>query len=194
MAMEWTERYRPKTIKEVVGNEEAVKSLDEWMKGFGSKNAKKASILYGYPGVGKTSSVYALARELKCDMIELNASDQRNYHVIKRIAGSASKTSSLEGKKRKIILLDEADNLHGTTDMGGVKAIREIIEGTRYPVVLIANDLYKIPSSIRNRCKEIKFEWIKKSFISDVLKEICKRENITFDDDAIEEISERNRD
>ncbi|VUT24239.1 MAG: Replication factor C large subunit [Candidatus Methanolliviera sp. GoM_oil] len=193
--MNWTEKYRPKTIKEIVGNTKAAEDFKRWIEDFEGGRVKKASILYGPPGVGKTSCVYALAgeEEHKYDVIELNASDQRTYKVIKRIAGSASKTSSLEGKK-KIILLDEADNLHGNADRGGAKAIGEIIMGTRHPVVLVANDLSKIPTGVKNRCKKIKFEQIKKSSISKVLVDICERENITFDEDAIEGISEKNRD
>ncbi|VUT23537.1 MAG: Replication factor C large subunit [Candidatus Methanolliviera sp. GoM_oil] len=195
MIIDWTEKYRPKTIKEIVGNERAVEHFKRWIKDFGGGRVKKASILYGPPGVGKTSSIYALAGEEghKYDIIELNASDQRTYKVIKRIAGSTSKTSSLEGKK-KIILLDEADNLHGNADRGGAKAIGEIIMGTRHPVVLVANNLSKIPTGVKNRCKKIKFEQIKKSSISKVLMDICERENITFDDDAIKRISDKNRD
>jgi replication factor C large subunit len=195
MIMDWTEKYRPKTAKEIVGNEKAADHFKSWIKDFGGGKVKKASILYGPPGVGKTSCVYALAREEEheYDVIELNASDQRTYKVIKRMAGSTSKTSSLEGKK-KIILLDEADNLHGNADRGGAKAIGEIIMGTRHPVVLVANDLSKIPTGLKNRCRKIKFEQIKKSSISKVLMDICERENITFDEGAIEGISEKNRD
>src|SRR5690606_21454598 len=85
--------------------------------------SSKPLLLYGKPGTGKTSSVYALAADFSWEVIELNASDQRTRDIIKKVAGAGSVSGSLIGASRKLILLDEADNLHGTADRGGARAI-----------------------------------------------------------------------
>jgi len=75
---------------------------------------------------------HALARDLSWEVIELNASDQRTASVIERVAGSAASMNTFFGGKR-LIILDEADNLHGTADRGGMRAIAGIIKSTFQP-------------------------------------------------------------
>ena len=138
--MEWAEKYRPEHLADIVGNTTAVRLMADWARSWTSRS--KPLILYGKPGIGKTSSVYALARDMSWDVIELNASDQRTAAVIERIAGTGSTTASLTGSSRKLIVMDEADNLQGTADRGGAKAIIECIKNARQPMILIANDIY----------------------------------------------------
>jgi len=80
MSEEWTEKYRPAKLSEVVGNDNAISELRAWAEAIGSAEvkAKKAAILHGPPGCGKTSAAYALASDMGWEVIELNASDQRN--------------------------------------------------------------------------------------------------------------------
>ena len=87
MSDDWTELYRPSNLDEVVGNPKAVASLrlwaDAWAEG---KPVKKAAVLIGTPGVGKTSAALALAKEYGWDTVEMNASDQRNADAVKSVA------------------------------------------------------------------------------------------------------------
>src|SRR3989338_2554395 len=101
----WTKRYAPKNSSEVVGQEKALISLKSFISGY-KKARKKAMILYGPPGCGKTSSVYAVASELNLKVIEINASDCRNKDAISTIIGAASKQMSLFARG-KLILVDE---------------------------------------------------------------------------------------
>jgi replication factor C large subunit len=72
------EKYRPKLLSEIVGNAKPVSELSLWAKGWQQGTpGKMAAILYGKPGIGKTTAAHALAHDLGWDLIELNASEQR---------------------------------------------------------------------------------------------------------------------
>jgi replication factor C large subunit len=188
--IEWAEKYRPKSLKEIVGNKKAVQDLkawtDEWLSGIPEK---RAVILYGNAGVGKTSSAHALALDMDWEVIELNASDQRTAGVIEKIAGSAAAMNTLFRGKR-LIILDEADNLHGSADRGGMRAIAGIIKTTIQPIILIANDVYGLTPTIRNLCLEIKFGSVQSRSMVPALRMICQKEGISCSSDAIQQIAE----
>ncbi len=148
---EWVEKYRPKKLIEVVGNVKAAEDLKEWAESIHNAKSRKAAILHGPPGCGKTSAAYALASEKGWEVIELNASDQRSEGVIKSIVGPAS-TSNTFSRTTRLIILDEADNLHGNEDRGGTKAITEIVKRSTQPIILIANELYKMGKPLQRNC------------------------------------------
>jgi replication factor C large subunit len=201
---QWTEKYRPKTLKEVVGNSTAVEELTDWAKSWEvGKPARNAVIFVGSPGVGKTTCAHALANDFGWGVIELNASDTRNYEAIKRIAGfgAAYETFTDSGEfvstkagGRKLIIFDEADNLFGTEDKGGMQAIVEIIKTTRQPIILIVNDYYELTrrsSAIKELCKTIRFRTIQKDTIKAVFSAICIEEKIEISNEALSELAER---
>ncbi|MFA5221874.1 MAG: replication factor C large subunit [Methanoregula sp.] len=186
--MDWAEKYRPVRLQDIVGNATAVRQMADWAKNWTSRS--KPLLLYGKPGIGKTSSAYALASDMAWDVIELNASDQRTAAVIERIAGAGSQTASLTGSSRKLIIMDEADNLQGTADRGGAKAIIECIKNSRQPIILIANDLYGLSPEIRLRCEPVQFRALPARSIAPRLKFICSAEKITCSEAAIHGIAE----
>lgn len=185
--MDWAEKYRPVSLGEIVGNDAAVKALKKWASSFDT--GKKAVILYGGPGIGKTSAALALAHDTGWDFIEMNASDQRTKDAINKIAGSASKTGTFEGaKERRLIILDEADNLHGNADRGGESAMINVIKNSDQPIILIANDLYALSKQLREAAEPIQFRAILSSSIVKVLKRICSEERIRCEPDALMKI------
>ncbi len=187
----WTEKYRPKKLSEVVGNRDAIISLRKWIIDWKEGKPKhKAVLLYGPPGVGKTSAAYALANEFGYDKIELNASDTRTYKILKRIVGTASTSRSLFDE-RKIIILDEVDGLHAREDVGGTKAIEEILTKTRQPIILIANDAFALPKSLRDKALMIEFKKLSTSDIVKALENICRKEGIKYDIRALQIIANR---
>lgn len=190
LAIEWAEKYRPQTLKEIVGNKKAVQDLrtwaERWLSGIPER---RAVILHGPAGVGKTSTAHALARDLGWEVIELNASDQRTAGVIEKVAGSAASMNTFFGGKR-LIILDEADNLHGTADRGGMRAIAGIIKNTLQPIVLIANDIYGLTPTIRNLCLEIKFGSVQSRSMVPALKKVCESEGVLCSLDAVQQIAE----
>jgi|Deesub1362B_J571_1020462.scaffolds.fasta_scaffold00071_66 replication factor C large subunit len=186
---DWCEKYRPKSLSEIVGNRNAIEELKKWAVEWNHRiPAKRAVIFYGPPGVGKTSSAYALANDMGWEIIELNASDFRNQKMIEKIVGPASKTMSFSGKRR-MILLDEADNFHGTFDRGGISAVMKLIKSTLQPMVLTCNDFYSVPKELRDLCLQIQFKHLHPSSIMKILQRICREEKIKCTKEALERIA-----
>ncbi len=186
--MDWAAHYRPQRLQDIVGNGSAIRQIAEWGKSWHS--GLKPLILYGKPGIGKTTAAHALARDMGWDVIELNASDQRTKGVIEKIAGVGSTTASLTGTGRRLIIFDEADNIHGNADRGGARAIADVIRSSRQPIILIANDLYGLDQSIRTLCDTVQFKAIMAKSIVPHLRYICKSEGVDCDIAALERIAE----
>ncbi len=200
----WTEKHRPKTLDEIVGNPTAVAELRKWAEAWQrGRPEKRAVVLQGDPGIGKTSAALALANEMGWSLVEMNASDSRNAEAIRKVAtrGAVLQTFSdtgefleIEKGGRKLIVLDEADNIFGREDKGGVAAIVEMIQKTQQPVVLIVNDYYALTrrsSSLKRLCKTIKFQGIHDDAMKNILRTIAGREGLDAAPDVLEVIAER---
>ena len=187
--MDWVEKYRPQRLQDVVGNSGAVRQMYEWARDWSRQ--KKPLVLYGKPGIGKTSSAHALANDMNWEVVELNASDQRTKSALERVAGAGSTTASLSGATRKLILLDEADNLHGQADRGGAKAIVEIIAAARQPIILIANDYYALSRDLKAATEPVQFRALQARSIVPRLRQICAAERMACDPVALDEIANR---
>ena len=129
---DWTERYRPRATRDLEGNDTQRKRIRNWLTQWGRGIPdKRGMLLSGPPGVGKTSLATAIANDMGWDVIELNASDQRNAAAIRRAStGSANHfTFSMDGSfgsennRRTLILLDEVDHLSGTFRQASEKRI-----------------------------------------------------------------------
>ncbi|MDI9619707.1 MAG: replication factor C large subunit [Candidatus Nezhaarchaeota archaeon] len=188
----WTEKHKPRTIgeiKEVVGEADYIIKFLSWLKGW--KPGDKAALLYGPPGVGKTLLVEVAARELRYELMELNASDTRSEAVVKRLAGLSSQSISLYGARGKLIFLDEIDGLTGTEDAGGVKAVVSVIAESRFPVAMTANDPWDPKlRPLRDLSLLIEFKRLGKASIVKHLKRICSREGIQADERALKIIAD----
>jgi len=188
----WTVKHKPRTLSEVVGNDEAIQKFTQWVKSWDKRIPKKrAAFLYGPPGVGKTVCVEALAREFQMELVEKNASDYRTAEAVQRFAGLASQYGTLFGGRR-LILLDELDGITGTADRGGVRAVTEIVKAAQCPVVLVANNAYDPRfGTLRKYCLLVEF---KKPTVREVvkhLKKVCLGEGIDADEEALKFIVER---
>jgi replication factor C large subunit len=187
---DWTETYRPTTLSEVRGNNKARDALKAWAESW--DDHQKAVIVHGSPGVGKTSAAHALANDLGWPVMELNASDSRGADVIERVAGEAAKSGTLlaGGAGRRLVVLDEADNFHGNADYGGSREVTRVVKDANQPMVLIANEFYDMSQSLRNACETIEFRDVSKRSIVPVLRDICRREGVEYEDAALERIAE----
>jgi len=189
-ATKWTEKYRPKRLKEVLGNGKAVSELEGWARSWErGLPEKRAVVLYGPAGVGKTSAALALAEEMGWDEIEMNASDSRTAAAIQKVAGAASRMMTFSGRKR-LVILDEADNLYGSADRGGSAAMLKLVRETDQPVVLIANDYYGLTKPLREATFGIQFRRITKGTVASALREICRAEEAGCTPEMIEEIAD----
>lgn len=194
MKMTFAEKYRPNELCDVVGQQQHVTYLSNWAKEWTDGVPKHRSlILYGKAGIGKTSIAHALAHEMGWLIVELNASDQRTAGVINRVAGSASRTGTLDDADgvhaRKLIVIDEADNTHGTHDRGGNKALISLVKNTLQPIIIIVNNFYKLDISLRNICKSLQFKNVNVIEIKKLLVNICIKEKIEIENKVVEYIA-----
>ncbi len=203
MSEDWTSKYRPSSLKEVVGNPTAVANLEKWADSWESGIPKKrAVVLIGDPGIGKTSAALALASDKGWGVVEMNASDQRTGSAIEDVAlrGAMFNTFSETGEYlrsseggRKLIILDEADNLFGRQDRGAIPSIVKLITETKQPVILIVNDFYELSrrsSTIKNRTLQINFRGPQKNTIIKTLVGIAKAEKLNISPEALKAIAE----
>ncbi len=202
--MDWTEKYRPVTLDDVIGNPGAVNSLRMWAESWDSGiPEKRAAVLIGTPGVGKTTSAEALARDMGWSLIEMNASDQRTGDAIEDIAirGSRFNTFSDDGDyldtgkgQRKLIVLDEADNFFGNVDRGAIPVITRLIKETLQPVILIVNDYYELSrkcSAAKTDTIQITFQKPKVVSMVKALNKIAANEGVEVEPGAMEMIAEK---
>jgi replication factor C subunit 2/4 len=189
----WVEKFRPRTLNEVI-SQEHIKPI---INGFLQKKNIPHLLFFGPSGVGKTSTILALSRELFTDqyfddrVIELNASDERGIKVIRdKIKKYAQ--SSINSKKGipnfKIIILDEADSMTSESQFALRKIMEDYSHITRF--CIICNYHNKIIEPIVSRCSLLRFKPVEKNNILSKLKEICLKENINCDEDNLEYIIE----
>jgi len=190
--LDWTEKYRPQTLSQVVGHNKAIDELRAWAQSWLHGTPEmRAAVLYGKAGIGKTTAAHALARDMGWEAIELNASDQRTADIIEKVAGSASQMGSLDGSKiRRLVIMDEADNIHGTADRGGERALVELIKKTNQPIILVANELYDMSAGLRGVCKPIQFAAVMSRSMIPALKKIVANEGISCSPGVIEKLAE----
>ncbi len=184
--MPWTEIYRPKKLSEIKGQEEAIEKMRKFLHNFGE--GKKAIILYGPTGTGKTTLAYVVAAEINSEIFELNASDLRDRNRLNEVLRPAIEQKSLTNE-RKIILVDEVDGI-SKDDFGGLSELIDLIETTSCPIILTANDIWgKNFSPLRKQCEVVQFKEIDYKTIKDVLSLILKKENKSLDVNILTGIS-----
>jgi replication factor C large subunit len=194
----WVEKYRPKKIEDVTGNDEAKALFLEWLKN--KRHTKKAVLLYGPPGVGKTALVLAASRELGFSVVEMNASDTRSEKAINEVAKPATSYTSLDsfsgaGKTGgNILFLDEVDGIAGNEDRGGVSAIIKIVEESLVPVIMAANDpdIEKL-RPLKKVCLLVRFQQVRIPLIIALLQKICLLEHVKAEFEALERIAQNSK-
>ncbi len=183
----WVEKYRPRHMKDIINQRNAVQKVNDWVRSWiGGMPKKKALLLAGPPGSGKTSTVYALANDYGFEVIELNASDERTVEKIKRYIGAAY-TLDVFRRRRKLIFLDEADNIESS----GAREIAKLIERARNPIIMAANYYWKVPKEIRSRAEIVEYKRLTQRDIQTALYRILKIEGIFVPKEVVREIAKR---
>ena len=190
----FVEKYRPNTLDQIISQDDIIKTLKKFL----NKNSLTHLLFYGTAGTGKTTCAKAIANFLygnqkAGNILELNASDERGIDIVKEQIKSfcqtlnsfSNFTLSDESKNNffKLVILDEADMM--TTD--AQSALRRIMEKYTNNVrfILICNQIHKIHPAVQSRCMRFRFRPIKNEECLNRLKEICKAENIRYDNDSI---------
>lgn len=181
----WIEKYRPKILDDVVGQDEIVERLKAYVK---TKNVPHL-MFAGPAGTGKTTSVLAMSKELfgdnwKQNLNELNASDERGIGVVRGKIKNFARTAPIGKTAFKIIFLDEADSL--TTD--AQSALRRTIEKYSHicRFILSVNYSSKIIEPIQSRCTVFRFNPIKNDDVKKFIRKIASKEKLEVTSDGLE--------
>ncbi|MEA3414516.1 MAG: replication factor C large subunit [Nanoarchaeota archaeon] len=184
----WVEKYRPKNFEEVVGQSEGVLKIRKYFEDFPNLK-KKALLLGGGPGIGKTTLVHVLKNETNSEIFELNASDLRNKKSMQEKLKPVLEQTSLF-KKNKLILVDEVDGISGNSDRGGLPELIRLIEESSYPVICTANDPWSSKlSALRKKVEIVGLSKLSPGDIRFTLKKILKREGKQINEETLDRIS-----
>lgn len=192
----WVEKYRPKTVADVVEQSDAVAVLQQCMSGADLPNL----LFYGPPGTGKTSTILAAAHQLFGDMyrqriLELNASDERGIQVIRekvktfsQITASGTRPDGKPCPPFKIVILDEADSMTNAAQAALRRTMEKQTLTTRF--CLICNYVSRIIEPLTSRCTIFRFKPLQESMIYERLKFICTEEKVECNDESLNTLVE----
>jgi len=184
----WVEKYRPSRIADIVGNVEAVSRLQSIAEEGNMPNL----IFSGSPGVGKTTSIQALAHELlgpayKDACLEMNASDDRGIDIVRnKIKMFAQKKVTLPPGRHKIVILDEADSMTSAAQQAMRRTMEIYSNTTRF--ALACNTSEKIIEPIQSRCAIIRFARLSEEQILQRLNCVVEAEKVPYVADGLEAI------
>jgi replication factor C large subunit len=174
--MMWSEKYRPRTVQEMVGNEDGRLAAIKWLAGWVSGSSPL--LLVGPPGTGKTTLVHTLARQLDYDVVEMNASDIRNKEALQaRIMPIFQNTANLIGKKI-MLFLDEVDGISGREDTGGLDTLTDLMKEPTVPVIMAANEKSLKIRKLVKACKMIEFKPVPPRLLILLLNHILQSEGV----------------
>ncbi|KAI5791607.1 chromosome transmission fidelity factor [Peziza echinospora] len=160
----WTVKYAPSSMSQICGNKAQVDRLQKWLSNW-HKNAKvgfkfkgddgsasfRAVMIYGPPGIGKTTAAHLIARLVGYDVVESNASDTRSKKLMENSLKGVLDNRSLMGyfgadntkvdvtKQKLVLIMDEVDGM-SAGDRGGVGQLAAICKKTSIPIICICNE------------------------------------------------------
>lgn len=148
----WVEKYRPQTIEECV----LPMSLKSTFSDMVAKGEPQNLLLSGTAGIGKTTVAKALCNEMGCDWIIINCSEEGNIDTLRTKIRHFASTVSLEGDKKKVVILDEFDYSNANSIQPALRgAIEEFANNCRF--ILTCNYKSRIIEPIHSRCTCIDF-------------------------------------
>jgi replication factor C small subunit len=178
------EKYRPTNLDNYVGNESIKKSISNYI----GQNDIQNLIFYGPAGTGKTTLAKLIVKNIDCDYLYINASDERGIETIRdKVSGFAS---TMSFKPLKVIILDEADFLTIQAQASLRNVIETFSRTTRF--ILTCNFIERIIDPLQSRCQTLKIVPPNKLDILKHLEKVTKRENIEYVVDNLKTIVDSN--
>jgi len=173
--MLWTEKYRPKTIKEIVGQEHFVEDALGWIASKEMPNL----LLYGNAGIGKTAAAGALSLDMLTDnfegnFFEINASDDRRLETVRTTIKDIASTMKLGDVPFKIIMLDEMDGMTPDAQNALRRIMERYSENVRF--IITCNYRHKIIYPLQSRCANYLFKSLSSDVMYDVINNILVKE------------------
>jgi replication factor C large subunit len=158
----------------MIGNEGARLAVVKWLSGW--VDGSRPLLLIGPPGIGKTTLVHTLSQQFNYDLIELNASDNRNKIGLQNRIMPIFHNAGLFGRKM-LLFLDEVDGISGREDTGGIDSLITIMKEPTIPVIMAANTKNTKIKDLAKICKVIEFYSIPPRLLMIFLDHILKQEN-----------------
>ncbi|MHB8586612.1 MAG: replication factor C small subunit [Thermoplasmatota archaeon] len=181
----WVEKYRPRSLDDVVGQPEVVRRLKSYVE-----TGNLPHLLFaGPPGTGKTTCAVALARGLfgedwKGKFLELNASDERGINVVRTKIKEFARVADIGRASFKIIFLDEADALTSDAQAALRRTMEMFAGNVRF--ILSCNYSSKIIEPIQSRCALFRMRPLKADDVKIFVGKVAKAENVTVSQDGME--------
>jgi replication factor C small subunit len=168
----WVEKYRPQVLADYVGNEVIKNKIADYLKQGSIQNL----LFHGVAGTGKTTLAKLIAKNLNCDLLYLNASDERGIDTIRdKIVPFAS---TMSFRDIKIVILDEADYLTPQAQATLRNTIESCSKTTRF--ILTCNYLERIISPLQSRCQTFEIIPPSKQEVNNKCQDILTQEKILF--------------
>jgi len=168
----WVEKYRPQTLDTYIGNEIVKNKIQDYLKVGSIQNL----LLHGVAGTGKTTLAKLISKNLDCDLLYINASDERGIDTIReKIIPFAS---SMSFKSIKIVILDEADYITPQAQATLRNTMESFSNTTRF--ILTCNYLERIISPLQSRCQTFEITPPSKDEVKEKLIDIIKKEDLSY--------------
>ena len=176
----WVEKYRPQVLEEYVGNEIIKNKIADYL----TQGSIQNLLFHGVAGTGKTTLAKLIAKNLNCDLLYLNASDERGIDTIREKIIPFASTMGFNDVK--IVILDEADYLTPQAQATLRNTIESCSATTRF--ILTCNYLERIISPLQSRCQSFEITPPSKSEVYYKCQEILTKEKILFYEQGIEDV------
>lgn len=192
--LNWSEKYRPTTLDDLLMNTESKNIIKSWIKDFKDKKkkCKNCLFLHGSPGLGKTTIANVILKHYDYDVIELNASEVRNQKLLKERLNKINSNVNIIDcmcmkKKHMGIIFDEIDGV-SSGEKSGISEISNIIfekgVNKNTPFICISNTLSKKIEAIKKKSVYIKVNKPNKLVLKKILKNVLDKENLIVEDEV----------